>query len=149
MSTGHILKSYGNFRDSAAITDADPNIPGNILLVYNRASVPATWDSGATWNREHTWPDSLQPQNASNGSTGAIADPHMLRPANPSINSSRGNKPYGLDDTTGIYGAVSGGYYYPGDADKGDMPRFETFQCASALRYRWWLRRPVNFLRSY
>lgn len=123
MSTGHILRTYGNFRDSAAFTDADPNVPGNILLVYNRASVPATWDGGIVWNREHTWPDSLQPQNADNGSTGAIADPHMLRPANPSINSSRGNKPYGLDNTTGSFGAVSGGYYFPGDADKGDMAR--------------------------
>jgi len=123
MSTGHILRSYGDFRYSAAITDADPDFAGNILLVYNRASVPATWDAGTTWNREHVWPDSLQPQNASNGATGAIADPHMLRPANPSINSSRGNKPYGLDSTTGDFGAVTGGYYYPGDADKGDLAR--------------------------
>jgi hypothetical protein len=47
----------------------------------------------------------------------------MLRPINPSINSSRSNKPYGLDNTTGSFGAVSGGYYFPGDADKGDMAR--------------------------
>lgn len=127
MSTGHILRSYGDFRFSAAITDADPNVPGNLLTVYSRTSVTAAWDGGATWNREHTWPDSRQPQDASNSSTGAIADPHMLRPAVPSINGSRGNKPYGLDDSTGSYGAVAGGYYFPGDADKGDMARTQFY----------------------
>jgi endonuclease I len=122
MSAGHILRNYGTFRESAAITDRDPANPNNVLLVYNRASVPAVWDGGITWNREHTWPDSLQPQDASNSSTGAIADPHVLRPCNPSINSSRGNKPYGLDNTTGANQHV-GSYYYPGDADRGDMAR--------------------------
>jgi endonuclease I len=123
MSTGQILRSYGDFRYSAAITDADPNTPGNILLVYSRASVPATWDSGVTWAREHTWPDSRSPGTYSNSTTGQKADPHMLRPINPSINSSRSNKPFGWDTSTGSYGAVASGYWYPGDADKGDMAR--------------------------
>ncbi len=123
MSNGHILRSYGDFRYMAAITDADPNHAGNILLVYNRASVAGAWDSGDTWDREHLWPQSLQPGTASNDTTGSLADPFMLRPCNPSINSSRSNSPYGLDYTTGSYGAVSGGYYYPGDADAGDVAR--------------------------
>ena len=122
MSAGHIQRSYGNFRDSAAIHDADPDNPGKILLVYNRASVNATWDSGSTWNREHVWPQSRQPGSASNGTQGNLGDPHALRPANPGINSNRGNDPFGFDSTTGTHGSV-GSYYFPGDADKGDIAR--------------------------
>ena len=123
MSAGHIQRSYGDFRYAAPITDADPDNPGNILLVYNRASVSATWDSGATWDREHVWPQSMQPGSASNSSKGNLGDPHALRPANPSINTSRGNKPFGWDTSTGSYGAAASGYYFPGDTDKGDIAR--------------------------
>jgi endonuclease I len=122
MSSGHIQRTYGDFRSSAKIHDADPNVANNILLVYNRASVSGLWDSGATWNREHVWPQSMQPGSASNASTGNLGDPHALRPANPSINSSRGNKPFGLDNTTGGHGSL-GTYYFPGDDDKGDIAR--------------------------
>ncbi|MFT5424056.1 MAG: endonuclease I [Phycisphaerales bacterium] len=122
MTSGHIQRAYGDFRYSAVLHDADPNQPGNILLVYNRASVPATWDSGSTWNREHVWPQSLQPGSASNSSTGNLGDPHALLPCNPGINSSRGNKPFGNADTTGGFGSL-GTYYFPGDSDKGDVAR--------------------------
>jgi endonuclease I len=124
MSTGHIQRTYGDFRFSAAIHDADPNNLNNILLVYNRASVPATWDNGITWNREHIWPISLQGGNdPSNSSTGHRADPHALRPANPAINTARGNKAFGFETTTGSHGHVDTTYYFPGDADKGDVAR--------------------------
>lgn len=122
MRTGHIQRAYGDFRNSAAIHDRDPLDASNILLVYNRASVDATWDSGQTWNREHVWPQSLQPGSASNSSRGNLGDPHALRPADPGINSSRGNKPFGLDDTTGSFGSL-GTFYFAGDTDKGDIAR--------------------------
>ncbi len=131
MSNGHILRTYGNFRDSAAITDRDPDNPSNILLAYNRASVRATWDSGRTWNREHTWPQSRQPGSASNGTTGNLGDPHALRPANPQVNSNRGNDPFGTISSSGSHGAV-GSFYFPGDEDKGDTAR-QLFY--SATRY--------------
>lgn len=131
MSTGHIQRTYGDFRYSAAITDRDPNNSNNVLLVYNRASVPAAWDGGTAWNREHVWPQSLQPGDASNGTTGNLGDPHALRPANPTINSTRGNDPFGTASSTGTHGAV-GSYYFPGDADKGDIAR-QLFY--SAVRY--------------
>ncbi|TWT46719.1 endonuclease I family protein [Botrimarina hoheduenensis] len=131
-STGHIQRTYGDFRNSAIIHDADPNNPGNILLTYNRASVSGTWDSGSTWNREHVWPQSLQTGSANNSSVGNLGDPHSLRPSNPSINTSRGNDPFGLVNTTGSFGAVAGGYYYPGDADAGDLARSLFY---SATRY--------------
>lgn len=131
MSTGHIQRTYGNFRDSAAITDRDPNNPNNILLAYDRSSVPATWDQGSTWNREHTWPQSLQPGSASNGTTGNLGDPHALRPSDPDINRNRGNDPFGTASSTGSHGPV-GSYYFPGDEDKGDTAR-QLFY--SATRY--------------
>ncbi|MEO0965522.1 MAG: endonuclease [Planctomycetota bacterium] len=131
MSAGHSQASYGEMRFMAAVTDADLDNPGNILLAYNRASVSSTWDSGATWNREHVWPQSLQPGSASNGTTGNLGDPHALRPLNPSINSSRGNKPFGGtygvgNDGSGGFGSgglVSSSFYYPGDEDAGDVAR--------------------------
>lgn len=122
MSAGHIQRTYGDYRYAAVYTDTDPNDPTRIILVYNRASVPAAWDSGITWNREHVWPESRQPGSVSNSTRGNMGDPHSLRPSNPSINSSRGNKPFGFEDTTGPHGSV-GSYYFPGDPDKGDIAR--------------------------
>jgi len=122
MTTGHIQRRYGDFRQSAAIHDADPDRPGNILLSYNVASVRAQWDSGSTWNREHVWPQSRQPGSASNSSRGNLGDPHALRPCNPNVNGSRGNKPFGFGDTTGGFRSL-GAYYFPGDIDKGPTAR--------------------------
>ncbi len=122
MTVGHIQRSYGDFRSSAALSDANPDIGGWIYLCYNRWTVPAQWDAGATWNREHVWPQSLQPGSASNSSRGNLGDPHALRPADPSTNSSRGNKPFGLDATTGPNRSL-GTYYFVGDDDKGDIAR--------------------------
>lgn len=122
MTAGHIQRSYGDFRSSAALHDANPDIGGWIYLCYNRWTVPAQWDAGSTWNREHVWPQSLQPGSASNSSRGNLGDPHALRPADPGTNSSRSNKPFGLDATTGPNRSL-GTYYFTGDADKGDIAR--------------------------
>jgi len=132
MAAGHVQQSYGDLKTSAARYDADPNVPGHILLAYNRASVSGAWDGGSTWNREHVWPQSQQPGSASDGATGNLGDPFALRPSNPSINSSRGNKPFGTYNDTGIFGATGSIYYFPGDADKGDFARSLFY---SATRY--------------
>lgn len=134
MTTGHIQRTYGDFRESAAITDADPARPGNILLMYTRASVPGAWDPGVEfWNREHVWPVSRQPGgDVSNGTSGNKGDPHSLRPADADINNTRANSPFGLDATTGSHRYVDGTYYYPGDADAGDTARSLFY---SATRY--------------
>jgi endonuclease I len=125
---GHTVYSYDSLRSLLQITDADPDNPGHILLVYDRVSLNVAainpggsipgWDSGVSWNREHTWPQSLGV-----GSSGPdTSDMHQLRPSTNSVNGSRGNKPFG--GTYGQpYGAVSGGYWYPGDADAGMIAR--------------------------
>jgi len=131
ITTGHVQQQFGDFQTTAATYDADPDVAGNILLIYNRASVPGLWDSGSTWNREHIWPQSLQPGSASNSSTGNLGDPHALRPADPGINGDRGNLPFGTFDATGTHGSL-GAFYFPGDVDKGDVARSQFY---SATRY--------------
>ncbi|MGA2797086.1 MAG: endonuclease [Thermoguttaceae bacterium] len=128
MSTGFVGRNYGDLRYADAVLDADPNQPGNILLIYSRASVSATWDSGVTWSREHQWPVSLLgTSDPSNSQIDMRSDEFLIRPINPSVNSSRSNSPYGLWTNSGSDGNKSAGYYYPGDADSGD--------CARALFY--------------
>lgn len=97
MGVGFISRSYGDARFGLPVTDRDPNNASNVILVYNGASVPSVWDSGITWNREHTWPESY-----GNTSTSApqYSDLHMLRPCSMSVNSSRGNEPFGLDNSS-------------------------------------------------
>ena len=122
MSDGHIQRTYGDFRFSAAIHDRDPNNSSNILLVYDVSSVRSQWDNAATWNREHVWPQSRQPGSASNGTQGNLGDPHALRPARTSINSDRANMPFGFANTTGQFGDI-GQFWFPGDVDKGQIAR--------------------------
>lgn len=93
---GHTVRSYNAARQALAITDADPDNPSNVLLVYNGASVSGVWDSGITWNREHTWPRSRGV--GDNGPD--YSDLHALRACNPGVNSSRGNKPFGLTNSS-------------------------------------------------
>ncbi len=121
MRAGHIQRRYGDFRYSAPLHDADPNRSGRVLLAYSRASVSSIWN-GSTWHREHVWPQSRQPGSASNSSRGNLGDPHALRPINPSINSSRSNKPFGGAGSSGSFGH-RGSYYFPGNADRGDVAR--------------------------
>lgn len=93
-------------------SDVDPSRSGNVLLVYNRASVSGVWN-GTTWNKEHLWPQSKL-------GSASKSDLFNLRPANPSINSSRGNLPF--VDGSGTYGKVGSGWF-PGEKDKGDVAR--------------------------
>ena len=46
MSNGHIQRTYGEFRFSAAIHDQNPNNSSRILTVYDRSSVNQNCDSG-------------------------------------------------------------------------------------------------------
>lgn len=105
------VETYGDLRYDIPITDADPNNPNNVILLYLGTSVPSKWDGGSTWNREHVWPRSL----GWFSDEGAGADLHHLRPTNPSENSRRGNKKYGSQ--------TNSEYYEPRDEVKGDIAR--------------------------
>ena len=83
--------NYDNLRDNYKNVDRDLNTSDYIIGYYNGYSFAGVWDSGKTWNREHTWPQSK-------GADSGIDmghDMQSVRPARASINSSRGNTAYG------------------------------------------------------
>jgi len=102
--------SYDAARYILDESDADPTNPGNVILVYTGWSVSGTWDAGNTWNREHIWPQSLLGDDSI-----MTSDLHNLKPSNPNVNSSRGNKFY--DNVT------NSSSYEPRDEVKGDIAR--------------------------
>jgi endonuclease I len=107
--------TYGNARYDIPLYDQDPSNPNQVILVYSRASVSSTWDAGSTWNREHVFPQSLLGVSTENSSRHKGADYHNLKPENPSVNSSRGNK-YFAETTTSVS-------YAPPNVVRGDVAR--------------------------
>jgi endonuclease I len=84
------------------IADEDPNAPGRILDVYRnrsylKGSERAGTGTGITYNREHTWPNSLG-FGSTTGDKGLpyapYTDTHMLYLSDTGYNADRGNKPY-------------------------------------------------------
>ena len=95
--------NYGETRDLYKFTDCENN--GSVISsFYSGVSIGPNWDSGATWNREHTWPNSKGLDGNDEN------DIMMLRPTSSSENFSRGNKAYG----------ESSGYYFPNSESNGD-----------------------------
>jgi len=104
MSSKHNKKtSYDETRAMYRYTDCEEGNYSTISSFYSGTSLKGSWDSGKTWNREHTWPNSKglggQDEN----------DIMMLRPTSVSENSSRGNTAYG----------ESSGYYHPNSESDG------------------------------
>ena len=109
-STHTYVTSYDDLKDYLPDADQDLENPGNMILFYTGESIKKKYDC-TTWNREHVWCQSL-----AEGwfkTSGAGADMHHIRPCNSSVNSSRGNTPFG----------VGSGYYTPTDEYKGDVAR--------------------------
>ncbi len=75
----------------------------SISSFYSGIAIGPAWDSGATWNREHVWPNSKGLDGDDEN------DIMMLRPTSVSENSSRSNKAYG----------ESSGYYNPNRESNG------------------------------
>lgn len=128
-STHKKQTSYEDLKTVLQAADRDPNNPNNVITIYSQQSVKGAWDGGATWNREHVWPNSKGV-----GETGPGADAHHLRPEDPNVNSTRNN--YKIDyvtssskkqiyfngsTPTGCY--IGGGYFEPADEVKGDIAR--------------------------
>jgi len=87
--------------------------------------VTSAWNSGTIWNREHVWPDSRLGSGANDPAAnyvGPASDQFNLRPCAPGVNSSHSNTNFG--PATGSGGYISaGGYWYPGDVERGDVAR--------------------------
>lgn len=107
--------SYDKLKDAYKTVDRDLNKDGYIIGYYNGYSFAGVWDSGSTWNREHTWPQSKGAE------TGPINyDMQSVRPAKSNINSSRGNKGYG-----------EGASYYDPNEISIDNPNYKTSNLGS------------------
>lgn len=95
--------SYAETRDLYQYTDCQNGDTSSISSFYSGKAIGPDWDSGATWNREHTWPNSK-------GLGGNDEnDIMMLRPTAKSENGSRSNTAYGQ----------SAGYYNPNSESGG------------------------------
>ena len=117
----HNVVSYESSKQHLQNTDADPNDSGNIILIYKQNSVNESWDGGDTWNREHIWAASYGLYD-----TDAYKDLHNLKPADPSVNSSKGNKNFdngGIQHDEAIECFFTQDTWEPADAVKGDIAR--------------------------
>lgn len=103
MKSNHkVITSYNDTRELYRYTDCQ-NGGGKISSFYSGKEIGPAWDGGATWNREHTWPNSK-------GLAGDDEnDIMMLRPTAKTENTSRGNTAYGQ----------SSGYYNPNSEANG------------------------------
>ncbi len=129
---GHHKYPYSGAAPSAwtILEDAqeDPNNPGKIIDIYRNRSYTKVSDragtgSGDTYNREHTWPNSL---GFANNNLAAYTDTHMLWLSDTAQNSSRGNKPLanctqasGCSELQTVYnnGVGGGSGTYPGNSN--------------------------------
>lgn len=130
ISTGVKSTTYDQLRNSnngLGYTDADPEIPGNLILFYSQQSVSAKWDSGNTWNREHVIPKSI---GWGYYESGPGSDIHHIRPTDSRVNSTRSNLKIGKV-TNGkevkynglVVATYDSNYFEPLDSVKGDVAR--------------------------
>lgn len=125
---GHVQLTYSQVWDALGSTDEDPNNTDNVILLYSGRSVAKPYRAGQTndldaWNREHVWAKSHGfPSSGQHGYT----DIHHLRPADVSVNSSRGNKDFDVGGSE--IGEAPGNFtdsdsFEPMDSVKGDVAR--------------------------
>lgn len=144
------------------LAEEDPNDPTRIIDAYRnrqylKGSDRAGTGSGITYNREHSWPNSLgfPSQTDAQGRPNApYTDTHMLYLTDTGYNADRGNKPYadcaqssgcterptdvnlGVGGGTGLYPGNSnwfnGSSYEVWSARKGDFARTILYM---AIRY--------------
>ena len=135
---GHTAYPYSGTGTSAwsilEIADEDPNNAGRILDAYRnrsfaKGSERAGTGTGITYNREHTWPNSLG-FGSSSGNLGLpnapYTDTHMLYLTDTGYNADRGNMPYancalsaqcGERVTEANNGVGGGSGVYPGNSN--------------------------------
>lgn len=101
--------------DALEKADEDTNNKNNIICIYSGQSILKSNHVGSAgqagqWNREHLYPQS---KGFKDKNMAAHNDIHLLRAAEYSTNSSRGDTPFGEGD----------GYYTPRAEVRGDIAR--------------------------
>ena len=125
---GHTELTYDAVKDALKTTDEDPNNTNNIICLYTGWSYAKTnFATGNTsWNREHVWSKS---HGDFGNSPPAGSDLHHLRPADVTVNSSKGNRDFDWgteeyidgDGATGCKKATD--IWEPRNSEKGDVAR--------------------------
>ena len=138
-------RSYGDAKTMLQYIDENPSKPGYMYGLYDGDDIIPTWDSGATWNREHVWAcaqmnltGTARPTDSTiNHST----DLHNLRVTCASMNGYHSNKFYDLTNSSNTMypnvnnDVVSGYHNYSGD-HRGDVARilFYMYVCYDRLK---------------
>ncbi|MGK0250192.1 MAG: serine protease [Oleispira sp.] len=125
---GHTRFSYSQVWDGLGYADEDPANTNNVILLYTGRSEPKTNRAGMSnsqdaWNREHVWAKS---HGFPDSSQYAYTDLHHLRPADVSVNSSRGNKDFdvgGSEISEAPGNHTDADSFEPMDEVKGDVAR--------------------------
>lgn len=132
-TTHTTIITYGDLREKLRIADASLTDSSKFVSFYTHIEINSTWDNGTTWNREHVLPQSIGWWGeAKNNSMNAGSDLHHVRAEDTSLNSSRGNKPFGnvtngseakmkASSSSGCYSDTT--YFEPQDCAKGDVAR--------------------------
>lgn len=119
ISTDTTKYEYRDTSTRLIYTDEDPNNPGKLLGTYDGTLLPSKWDSGTTWNKEHTWPKSrLKLDGKEPSDSNPInADLFNLRAAKSATNGSRGNRFFDDKDVSETFypNLVEGGHDFRGD----------------------------------
>lgn len=135
---GHVRKTYAEVWDAIKYTDEDPANTANVILIYTGRSQAKTYNASAfpsdqdAWNREHVWPKS---HGFPDEAQWAHTDIHHLRPADVSVNSTRGNKDFdwgGTAITEAPGNLTDADSFEPRAAVKGDIARMMFYM---AIRY--------------
>jgi endonuclease I len=124
--------NYGDARYALQYTDEDPNHPGYDYGMWDGDDILATWDAGASWNREHVWCcaqmqlDGVNPR-PDNGTISQATDLHNLRVACPQSNEFHSNKFFDETNTgntlfPNLTSGLNGFHAYTGDF-RGDVAR--------------------------
>lgn len=121
----HIVYDYYSSKTAFKTSDADPDNPDNIILVYTgRSNVNNDYGTGGDYvNREHVWAKS---HGGFGTESTAGSDYHNLKPADASVNVSRSNKDFDNggtqhEEATGCY--TDSDSWEPRDEVKGDIAR--------------------------
>jgi endonuclease I len=128
--------SYGQAKTMLQYTDESVTNPGFLYGLYDGDLIKATWDNGASWNREHVWACSQMQitsqarpdEDTKNHST----DLQILRVACGPSNGEHGNKFYDNENTSitlfpNITSNLVGHHTYAGDF-RGDIARILFYQ---------------------
>ena len=125
---GHKQLAYDELWAALEATDEDPENPDNIILLYTqRSEEKDRRDSGSgdndAWNREHVWPSS---HGFRSRAEPAHTDIHHVRPADKTVNSSRGDKDFdegGSAHAEAVDARADADSFEPPGVVKGDIAR--------------------------